>query len=108
VAHRARVILDHACACRDDRFVAKQALLPIFWAGCELADPSSRNKIRALCSFWNERTRYHMFSSMVPLLEEIWAAQQTYGPENAWWGPIVDEQSLTHSQHPLQMQICFG
>jgi len=108
VVHRARVILDHACACREDRSVAKQALLPLFWAGCELADPAARNKIRAFCSFWNERTRYHMFGDMIPLLEEVWTAQKTSGPEHVWWGQIVDKQCTIQSRHPLQMRFCFG
>ncbi|KAI1615251.1 fungal-specific transcription factor domain-containing protein [Exophiala viscosa] len=108
VLSRARVILDHACACRDDGFVARQALLPLFFAGCEMADLSAQNRIRALCSAWNERTRYHMFGGMVPLLEEVWKAQMALGPQNVWWGQIVDDKAAAKSQNSLQMRICFG
>lgn len=108
IVHRARAILDHACACRDDGFVARQALLPLFFAGCELADPSSLHKIIAFCSFWNERTRYHMFGSMIPLLGEVWRAQKINGPEYVWWGQIIDDQCPDQPQHPLQQRICFG
>ena len=106
--HHARAILDHASACRDDQFIARQALLPLFFAGCEFADLSSRNRIRALCSSWNERTRYHMFGGMIPLLEEVWTAQTVRGPEHVWWGQIVDKKGSIESRHSLPMQICFG
>ncbi|EXJ68814.1 uncharacterized protein A1O5_07745 [Cladophialophora psammophila CBS 110553] len=108
VINRARVIMDHACACRDDQFVARQALLPLFFAGCELTDLSAQNKIRVLCSLWNERTRYYMFGAMIPLLEEVWTAQKDHGPEYVWWGQIVDKKGSTESRHSLQMRICFG
>ncbi|KIV86490.1 hypothetical protein PV11_02101 [Exophiala sideris] len=108
VVSRARAILDHACACRDDHFVARQALLPLFFAGSEMADFSAQNRIRALCSTWNERTRYHMFGGMIPLLEEVWTAQMAHGPQHVWWGQIVDDKAAAESRNSLQMRICFG
>ncbi|OQU95643.1 Fungal specific transcription factor domain-containing protein [Cladophialophora immunda] len=108
VIHRARTILDHACACRDDQFVARQALLPLFFAGCEMHDPDARNTIRELCSAWHDRTGYYMFGGMIPLLEEVWTAQATHGPEQVWWGQVVDEKSRKESQNSLQVRICFG
>jgi len=109
VVARARAILDHACSCRDDQFLARQALLPLFFAGCEMADVSAQNRIKSLCSAWNERTRYHMFGAMVPLLEQVWIARQTHGPENIWWGQIVDEAVVGQSSyHTPPMRICFG
>lgn len=109
VVARARTILDHACSCRDDQFLARQALLPLFFAGCEMADVSAQNRIKELCSLWNERTRYHMFGTMIPLLEQVWAARQTHGPEHVWWGQIVDKTiSAQSSSHSPKMGICFG
>lgn len=108
ILYRARVIVDHVFACRDESMVARQALLPLFFAGCELRDRSSRKKIVELCSVWNERTRYHMFSSTIPLLEEVWAEQETKGFENVWWGQVVDKQHTSKSRYPLQMRLCFG
>jgi hypothetical protein len=105
---RARTILDHACSCRDDQFLARQALLPLFFAGSEMADLSAQNRIKALCFSWNERTRYHMFGAMVPLLEDVWTAQRANGPEYVWWGQIVDRKVSANSRHSLQMGICFG
>ncbi|KAF7592911.1 hypothetical protein BBP40_012231 [Aspergillus hancockii] len=70
ILRRARAIVDHVVACRDESMVSRQALLPLFFAGCELGDQSLRKKVINLCSVWNERTRYHMFSSTIPLLRE--------------------------------------
>ncbi|KAK9367020.1 fungal-specific transcription factor domain-containing protein [Lipomyces kononenkoae] len=108
ILYRARVIVDHVVACRDESMVSRQALLPLFFAGCELRDQSLRKKIVKFCSVWNERTRYHMFSSTIPLLEEVWAEQETKGFENVWWGQVVDKQHISESGYPLQMRICFG
>ncbi|PYI08230.1 hypothetical protein BO78DRAFT_405974 [Aspergillus sclerotiicarbonarius CBS 121057] len=108
ILYRARVIVDHVVACRDGSMVSRQALLPLFFAGCELRDPSSRRQILRLCSLWNERTRYHMFGTTIPLLEEVWAEQETMGFENVWWGEIVDRQHSSDGQSPLQMRLCFG
>ena len=108
ILHRARVTIDHVFACRDESMVSRQALLPLFFAGCELKDPSSRKKIASFCSVWNDKTRYHMFSSTIPLLEEVWAEQETRGFENVWWGQVVDKQHTCESRYPLQMRLCFG
>ncbi|OOF99639.1 hypothetical protein ASPCADRAFT_138322 [Aspergillus carbonarius ITEM 5010] len=105
---RARVIMDHVIACRDGNMVSRQALLPLFFAGCELRDLSSRRRILRLCSVWSERTRYHMFSTTIPLLKEVWAEQETKGFENVWWGQIVDRQHSSDGHSPLQMRLCFG
>ena len=108
ILHRARVIIDHVFACRDESMISRQALLPLFFAGCELRDPSSRKKIAKFCSVWNERTRYHMFNSTIPLLEEVWAEQEAKGFENVWWGQVVDKQHMLESRYPLQRRLCFG
>ncbi|KZF23468.1 hypothetical protein L228DRAFT_246242 [Xylona heveae TC161] len=108
ILYRARVIMDHVVACRDEIMVSRQALLPLFFAGCELRDVSSRKQILKLCSVWNERTRYHMFRSTIPLLEEVWAEQATRGFENVWWGQVVDKQHMVYCRSPLPMRICFG
>lgn len=105
---RARVIVDHVVSCRDVTMMSRQALLPLFFAGCELRDRSTRMEILRFCSVWNERTRYHMFSSTVPLLEELWAEQEAKGFENVWWGQVVDKQHTSESDRPLQMRLCFG
>jgi len=104
----ARVIVDHVFACRDESMVARQALLPLFFAGCELRDRSTRKKILRFCSVWNEKTRYHMFLSTIPLLEEVWAEQEAKGNENVWWGQVVDRWHKSESCYPLQMRLCFG
>ncbi|KAG8166363.1 hypothetical protein KVR01_002052 [Diaporthe batatas] len=107
ILYRARAIMDHALWCRDVNMISRQALLPLFFAGCELRDRSTQAEIIKLCSQWNDRTRYHMFRDVIPLLEEIWAEQETKGFENVWWGQIVDRQ---HASQPesLRMRLCFG
>jgi hypothetical protein len=106
--HRARVIVDHVFACRDESMVSRQALLPLFFAGCELRDASWRKKIIKFCSIWDERTRYHMFNTTIPLLQEVWAEQELRGYENVWWGQIVDKQHTSKTDHHLQGRLCFG
>ncbi|KAM5462993.1 hypothetical protein MferCBS49748_006220 [Microsporum ferrugineum] len=108
ILFRARVITDHVFACRDQSMVSRQALLPLFFAGCELRDRSLRRKIVEFCSIWDTRTQYHMFSNAIPLLEEVWAEQDAKGFENVWWGQIVDKLHSSGTQHPLQMRLCFG
>ncbi|EHA21807.1 hypothetical protein ASPNIDRAFT_41279 [Aspergillus niger ATCC 1015] len=107
VVRWARVVVDHVVACRDESMVARQALLPLFFAGCEQRDRSVRQKIVQFCSVWNDRTRYQMFGSTIPLLEEVWAEQEAKGFENVWWGQVVDRKH-TVSCYPLQMRLCFG
>ena len=110
ITWRARVTADHVFACREDSLVAKQALLPLFFAGCELRDESPRTKILWLCSLWNDVTRYHMFDSAVPLLKEVWAEQERKGFGNVWWGQVVDRMHAVEASHnqPLQRRLCFG
>lgn len=107
ILYRARAVVDHVVSCRDVNMISRQALLPLFFAGCELRDPSTRAEIVKLCSTWNERTRYHMFRDAVPLLEEVWADQETKGFENVWWGQIVDRRHASQAD-PLRMRLCFG
>lgn len=108
VAFRARVVLDHVFACRDDGFVARQALLPLFFAGCELKDPSSRTRITDFCTSWSQRTGYLMFNTAIPLLEELWADQEMRGFDYVWWGQIVDTWHSTSSDQSLPLRITFG
>lgn len=108
LARRARTVLDHVFACRDGHFVGRQALLPLFFAGCELTDNSSRGSIRYLCNMWNERTRYHLFAAMIPLLEEVWAQQINSGFQDVWWGQTIDQMNSTHLKQALPTCICFG
>ena len=107
ILYRARVTMDHITSCRDVSMMARQALLPLFFAGCELRDRSTQTEIIKLCSVWDERTRYHMFRNTIPLLEEVWAEQETKGFENVWWGQVVDKQH-TSKAYPLKMRLCFG
>ena len=65
--------MDHVISCRDENMISKQALLPLFFAGCELRDQATQKEIVRLCSVWDEVTRYHMFRNTIPLLEEVWA-----------------------------------
>ncbi|KNG86741.1 hypothetical protein ANOM_005892 [Aspergillus nomiae NRRL 13137] len=106
--YRARVIMDHVFACRDECMVSRQALLPLFFAGCELQDHSSRRKILHTCASWNDRTRYHMFSTAIPLLEAVWTEQTIHGFEKVCWGQIIDKHHTSDSDSPLQMRISFG
>ncbi|KAE8323530.1 hypothetical protein BDV39DRAFT_195755 [Aspergillus sergii] len=108
ILYRARAIMDHVFACRDECMISRQALLPLFFAGCELQEPMSHKRILNLCSSWNDRTRYHMFSTTIPLLEAVKAEQRTKGFEKVWLGQIIDRQHSSDSHFPLHVRICFG
>ena len=108
VLYRARVTMDHVFACREESMVSRQALLPLIFAGCEIRDRSARQKIIEFCSSWSQRTRYHIFDSAVPLMEEVWAEQEAKGFDNVWWGQVVDRRHSSESCYPLRMRICFG
>lgn len=107
ILYLARTILDHVLACREGSMVSRQALLPLLFAGCELRDRSSRKTILGFCAGWNKRTRYNVFGSAIPLLEEVWAEQEMKGFQNVWWGQIVDRLHAAET-YPLQTQLCFG
>lgn len=107
ITHRARMVVDHASACRDNNMLSRQALLPLFFAGCELRDKSTQAEIVRLCSIWDQRTKYHMFRGAIPMLEQVWAALEIEGLENVWWGQVIDRQHSSEV-HPLKMRICFG
>ncbi|KAI0968366.1 hypothetical protein F4678DRAFT_442851 [Xylaria arbuscula] len=107
-ALRARITADHIFACREDNLVAKQALLPLFFAGCELKDESTRRKILRYCALWDDMTRYHMFDSTIPLLKAVWAEQDQRGFDHVWWGQVVDRVHAAESRDTLQMRLCFG
>lgn len=107
ILYQARVVIDHIVACRTGDMVSRQALLPLFFAACELKDHSIRTGVLKFCATWDERTNYHMFRGTIPLLEEVWDEQDKSGNENVWWGQIVDKRHSS-SAHPLRMQICFG
>ncbi|KAH9895360.1 hypothetical protein F4778DRAFT_268365 [Xylariomycetidae sp. FL2044] len=108
VLHRARTIADHVFAAREESMVSRQALLPLFFAGCELRDPSTRRKILEFCSIWNTRTRYHVFGSAIPLLEQVWAEQEDKGTANVCWTQMVDRRHAPDSGCPFQRRLCFG
>lgn len=46
-------------------------LLPLFFARCEQGDRSLCRNILHFCPVQNEQTRYHMFNTTAPLLEDV-------------------------------------
>ena len=108
ILFRARAVADHVFASRDENMITRQALLPLFFAGCELRDISTRRKMIQYCKTWGSKTRYHMFYTTVPLLQQVWAEQEEKGFESVWWGQIVDTQHAAEPDGPLQRRLCFG
>lgn len=49
-----------------------------------------------------------MFNRTVPLLEEVWAEQESLGTENVSWAQVVDKQHAAESQYHLKVRLCFG
>ena len=108
ILYRAREVVDHIFACRAETLVAKQALLPLFFAACELKDLMMRERIKQFCNICDKRSRYHMFNGTVALLEEIWVQQEEHGHENVWWGSIVEKYHQAQSSEVLPKRISFG
>jgi hypothetical protein len=104
----ARTVADHIFACRDNSMIARQALLPLFFAGCELQDVSIRKRILQLCRLWNDRTRYYMFGTTIPLLRDVWAEQEKGDKDAVWWGHVVDNWHRGPIDSPLRSRLCFG
>ena len=83
----ARLILEHVHSCRHTAIVQKQALLPMFFAGCETKDQFSRQSIRDYCQYWSQMCGHNLFSSASSLLEDVWLE----------WGSVIDKK-----QQPYQ------
>ena len=109
-AYHARQILDHVFACRDEGYLAKQAVFPLFLAGCEVTNESDQKRIGSFCSHWSKKTRYFMIASVMPLLEEIWAAQDAQGATNVSWWTVIDQWHTENGGacNGLPSTFCFG
>jgi hypothetical protein len=104
----ARTVTDHIFACREGSMIARQALVPLFFAGCELQDVSIRKRILKLCRLWNDRTRYYMFGTTIPLLKDVWDELEKGGEDTAWWGQVVDSWHRSPIDSHLRSRLCFG
>lgn len=109
IAHQARLIVDHVFACRDTGYLAKQAIFPLFLAGCEITDQSVRRRISGFCIFWSDKTRYRMMNDVMPLLEDVWLAQETYGLHNVCWTSIIDKwHAFYRTEGTIPKTLTFG
>ena len=104
----ARLILEHVNSCRHTAIVQKQALLPLFFAGCETKDQFSRQSIRDYCQYWSKVCGYNLFSSASSLLEDVWMEQDGSRSDEAWWGSVIDDKQQPYQSHVAPMQFCFG
>lgn len=98
----ARQILDHVRCCRQSSQAQKQLLLPVFLAGSEAQDEEPRQFANDYCLFWEQKSRYGMFSSVPVLLNEIWSTGQ-------WWGAVIDSKTRKPSMSKQgATQLLFG
>ena len=105
--YHARVVTDHVFSCRFVGYLAKQALLPLFWACCEIME--MRDKISEFCTYWSTKTRYRLLDDTLPLLDEIWSEQERLGANNTCWTAIVDRwHARERDQDSIPRTICFG
>ncbi|EXJ85836.1 hypothetical protein A1O1_06205 [Capronia coronata CBS 617.96] len=99
-----RVALDHVCSIRPSSPTQKQLLLPIFLAGAQTTFDRHKNFIREYCRQWFETFGYHMFTSVIGILEEVWAGQDE-ADRGPWWGEVVDRwRQAGHGD----VDFCFG
>jgi hypothetical protein len=103
-----RLILDHVNSCRRTSIVQKQAIFPLFLAGCEMTDQFSRQSIREYCQYWDRLSGYNLFITASSLLEEIWTEQAGPYGNAVWWGGVIDRKQQAHQSHGAPLQFCFG
>ena len=94
-AYFARLILDHTRCIRRSSVTQKQVLLPVFLAGSEVLDVSSRKEICDYCSFWAEANGYYMFQNVADLLGSVWKDRKQHAEQPYWWGMTVDRYTQT-------------
>ena len=94
ITHLARVILDHVRCIPETELMQKQTLLPVFLAAAEAGDEDTRSFARQYCSHWSATARYHMFTSVDSLLEDIWADWSAATKNTYWWGTKVGGSSM--------------
>ena len=108
LATYARLILEHVHSCRHTAIVQKQAFLPLFFAGCETRDQSSRQSIRYYCQYWDKNCGYDLFNTASSLLEDVWMEQDGSCNNHAWWGSVIDKKQKPYQSHVAPLQFCFG
>jgi hypothetical protein len=103
VARLVRKTLDHIRCCRRTSQTQKQLLLPAFLAGSETSDEDMRDFVKGFCSYWADKSRYSMFSSVPLLLDEIWSTGK-------WWGAVIDSKTRSRVSDfgKNSMQILLG
>lgn len=103
VARLVRKTIDHIRCCRRTSQTQKQLLLPAFLAGSETSDEDMRDFVRGFCSYWADKCRYSMFSSVPLLLDEIWNTGK-------WWGAVIDSKTRSRASDSGKnsMQILLG
>ena len=92
-AYLCRLILDNTRCVRRSSTVQKQVLLPIFLAGTEAVDGTTRREVRDYCNFWSVTNGYNMFQNVGDLLERVWLDRKQYGEGGYWWGWTVDQHA---------------
>jgi hypothetical protein len=111
----ANITLNHIRCVNSETTIRKQVFLPLFLAGSEVADDSSRDFCRDYCWFFCGRRGYKdfenscgygMFANAGELLEEIWAERYAIGDMGLWWGAVVDRN--TTDLNGLESQFLFG
>ncbi len=100
----ARRTLNHVASCRRSSMVQKQLLLPVFLSACETRDETLQEQARDYCKWWDERTRYGMFSTAIDLIEELWHGDDP----SLWWGLILDQKSRENGSSQIPRQYLFG
>ncbi|KAJ9499511.1 hypothetical protein H2202_005094 [Exophiala xenobiotica] len=101
-----RISLDHVASIRASSDTLKQLLLPIFLAGAETNMERHKNFIREYCKRWFEVFGYHMFPSVLEILEEVWASREVLG-DDLWWGDVIDARRRSGEQDG-DLDFCFG
>lgn len=111
ISHLARLVTDHIKCIPPTEIVQKQTLLPLFLAAAEASSEVDRDFARQYCVHWSATARYHMFTTVMALLEQIWEASDLSPARHTfWWGIKVMHTRTTNapSSQSLRSEHLLG
>lgn len=71
----------------------KQAVVPLFLAGCEIESFRFRRIAIEYCQRWKKRSGLWLCQTVLDLLQTIWAAVDENPEKDVWWGDFVNPSS---------------
>lgn len=111
ISHLSRLILDSVRCIPKTDVLQKQLLLPLFLAGAEVIDETTRHFILEYCTHWSNTSRFYHFESAGVLLKAIWKDASISTRDEHWWGVKLRSEACTQSEgnvQPMVSELLFG